>query len=109
VFNFFKKDKDKVNKATDKNVFYSEKNALVIYFKCSKCGEMFRSYLRKGYDFITDYDSGGYKIDKEYIGSKCFNKIHLIASFDRNYKLLDFSLDNGEVISEKEWEDRNNG
>jgi len=106
MFNFFQRNNSDRSKTDSKQVFYDEKNALVIYFKCSKCGEKFRSYLRKGYDFITDYDTGEYKINKEYIGSKCFNKILLSATFDRNYKLKEFSLDNGDVISKEEWEDK---
>lgn len=104
MFNFFKRNKSNVSKTTNKQVFYNEKNALVIHFKCTKCGEKFRSYLRKGYDFVTDYETGEYKINKEYIGSSCFNKIHLSATFDRNYKLKEYTLENGEVISKEEWE-----
>ncbi|PNR95470.1 hypothetical protein [Petrotoga olearia] len=104
MFNFFKRNKSNVSKTTNKQVFYNEKNALVIHFKCTKCGEKFRSYLRKGYDFVTDYETGEYKINKEYIGSNCFNKIHLSATFDRNYKLKEYTLENGKVISKEEWE-----
>lgn len=108
MFNLFGKKKKSENKDNQKKIFYEDKNALIIYFKCSKCGEKFRSYLRKGYDFITDYDNGGYIIDKEYIGSKCFNKIHLFATFDQNYRLIDYKLENGETISKDEWEHGNN-
>ena len=33
----------------ESQVFYSEGNSLVVYFRCKKCGEKFAAYLRKGY------------------------------------------------------------
>lgn len=85
-------------------IFSMKKNALIVYFKCNKCGETFKSYLRKGYDIINDYDNDGFIVDKEYIGSKCPTRIHLHASFDRNYNLINYTLDNGKIITKEEWE-----
>lgn len=103
IFNFFKKKEPKTKSESNK-VFYNEKDAIVIYLKCSKCGELFRSYLRKGYDLINDYDNNGFLIIKEYIGAKCPNRIHLHAILDRNYNLIEYTLENGELISKEEWE-----
>lgn len=44
MFNFFKKKVQK-NNSEHRNIFYEEKNALIVYFKCNKCGETFKSYL----------------------------------------------------------------
>jgi predicted GNAT superfamily acetyltransferase len=103
MFNFFKKKNPK-NDSKKINIFYNERNALIIYFKCAKCGELFKSYLRKGYDLINDYDNDGFIIDKEYIGAKCPNRIHLHAILDRNYNVIDYTLENGNFITKEEWE-----
>ena len=107
MFNFFKKKVQK-NNSEQRNIFYEEKNALIVYFKCNKCGETFKSYLRKGYDIINDYDNDGFIVDKEYIGSKCPTRIHLHASFDRNYNLINYTLDNGKIITKEACENEKN-
>ncbi len=102
LFLFFGKKK----KNLAQNPFYGEKNSLVVYMKCNKCGEVFRSHLRKGYDFLIDYDNPSvpYKIDKLYVGSKCPNKLHLTASFTASYKVISVSLDGGTFITREEYE-----
>jgi queuine tRNA-ribosyltransferase len=47
-------------------------------------------------------------VEKEYIGSKCPTRIHLHASFDRNYNLINYTLDNGKIITKEEWENEKN-
>jgi hypothetical protein len=103
LFLFFGEKKKDLNK----NPFYREKGALVIYIKCDRCGEVFRSHLRTGYDFIVDYDNPGvpYKIDKLYVGSKCPNKIHLVATFTSSYKPVSVSLEGGTFITREEFEE----
>ncbi|MDN5341508.1 MULTISPECIES: hypothetical protein [Oceanotoga] len=96
MFNFFKKNKTKKN-------FYREKDALILYFKCNKCDEKFISHLRLSYDLLRDYENGGFKIEKEYIGSNCNNKIQLKATFKENLKETSFELINGTVITKEEW------
>ncbi|ABR31596.1 hypothetical protein SU69_08880 [Thermosipho melanesiensis] len=98
---FFKRKKN-----IEKNPFYNDKNALVIYFKCENCGEVFRSHLRKGYDFLVEYDSASvaYKIDKVYVGSKCPNKIEVRAQFTGSYKPVSFGISGGKFISKEDFE-----
>ena len=98
---FFKRKKEK-----RKGQFYEDKDALVLYFKCENCGEVFRSYLRKGYDIATDYSGetkGKYFIRKEYIGTKCPNIITLYAVFDENYNPIVFELNGAKVIDKEEF------
>ncbi|WP_041083142.1 hypothetical protein [Thermotoga profunda] len=101
---FFKKRKS--DQELQNNPFYKEGNLLVVYLKCDRCGEYFRSHLRIGYDFINDYDNAAtpYKIDKVYVGSKCPNKIHLLASFSASYKVKSVSLEGGKFITKEEYE-----
>lgn len=102
---FFKKifgNKDNIIKIKN---FYDEKETIVVYFKCSKCGEKFRSHLRKGYDFIPDYDNNALRIDKEYIGKNCYNKIQVKATFNRVHKPISQEIVGGEFIKKEDYEE----
>ena len=90
----------------ESQVFYSEGNSLVVYFRCKKCGEKFAAYLRKGYDLITNYDDSQacYFINKEFIGSKCFEKINLVAEFDEKYRILKLNLTGADILTRQEYE-----
>ncbi|WP_448376338.1 hypothetical protein [Fervidobacterium sp.] len=103
---FFFKKRERSEEDLEKNPFYKESNALVVYIKCNKCGEVFRSHLRIGYDFIIDYDnrSAPFMIEKVYVGSKCPNKIELRAEFTGSYKPVSFEIDGGKFISKETYE-----
>ncbi|HHF08654.1 MAG TPA: hypothetical protein ENL26_02635 [Kosmotoga arenicorallina] len=102
---FWKRKKKKVDLAS--NPFYKEGSLFVVYMKCDKCGEYFRSHLRRGYDFLNDYDNPAapYKIEKLYVGSKCPNKIHLTATFSGTYKVKSVSIDGGIFVTKEEYEE----
>ncbi len=102
---FFKK-KEKSEADLEKNPFYKDKNALVVYIKCNRCGEVFRSHLRIGYDFIINYDdrTSPFMIDKVYVGSKCPNKIELKVKFTGSYKPVSIEIDGGKFISKETYE-----
>ncbi|SHH40842.1 hypothetical protein [Thermosipho atlanticus] len=99
---FFRKKKKNVNL----NPFYKDGNCLVVYLKCEKCGEVFRSHLRKGYDFLINYDNPNipYKIEKIYVGSKCPNKIELKAQFTGSYKPVSIEINGAKFISKEDFE-----
>ncbi|AEX85670.1 hypothetical protein XO10_06220 [Marinitoga sp. 1135] len=102
MFWFRKRNKEK---DISKNPFYDEGESLVIYFKCNNCGETFRSYLRKGYDFSNAFEGRArYEINKEYIGSKCSERIYLHAEFDGVYRLINFELVGGTPITRDEFD-----
>ncbi|MDK2885750.1 MAG: hypothetical protein PWP54_308 [Thermosipho sp. (in: thermotogales)] len=104
---FFKKRK----KNLSINPFYKEGNNLVVYLKCEKCGEVFRSHLRKGYDFIVNYDNPNvpFMIEKVYVGSKCPNKIELKAQFTGSYKPVSFEIQGGKFITKEDFEKEGKG
>ncbi|MFN3691283.1 MAG: hypothetical protein ACK4R7_00180 [Fervidobacterium sp.] len=104
-FDIFKR-REKTEQELERNPFYREQGALVVYLRCNKCGEVFRSHLRIGYDFIIDYDnrSTPFMIDKVYVGSKCPNKIELKAKFTGSYKPVSIEVDGGTFISKETYE-----
>ncbi|MEN3043152.1 MAG: hypothetical protein ABDH59_07675 [Fervidobacterium sp.] len=103
---FFFKRREKTEHELELNPFYKDKNALVVYIKCNRCGEVFRSHLRIGYDFIINYDdrSAPFMIDKVYVGSKCPNKIELKVKFTGSYKPVSIEIDGGKFISKEVYE-----
>lgn len=105
MFGLFKR-REKTEAELERNPFYREKNALVVYIRCSRCGEVFRSHLRIGYDFIINYDdrSTPFLIEKVYVGSKCPNKIELRAKFTGSYKPVSIEIDGGKFISKETYE-----
>ncbi len=104
---FFFKKKRKTREDLQRNPFYNERDTLVVYFRCDKCGEVFRSHLRKGYDFIVNYDNPSipYRIDKLYVGSKCPNRIELRADFKSNYKPVSVEIEGATFITKEEYEE----
>ncbi len=105
LFDIFKK-KEKTEADLEKNPFYRDKNTLVVYVKCNKCGEIIRSHLRIGYDFIINYDSRTvpFQIEKVYVGSKCPNKIEVRAQFTGSYKPVSIEIDGGKFVSKEDYE-----
>lgn len=105
MFGLFKR-REKTEAELERNPFYREKNALVVYIRCNRCGEVFRSHLRIGYDFIINYDdrSTPFLVEKVYVGSKCPNKIELRAKFTGSYKPVSIEIDGGKFISKETYE-----
>ncbi|WP_292591958.1 MULTISPECIES: hypothetical protein [unclassified Mesotoga] len=98
---FFKKKPRDISK----NPFYDSGNTIIVHFECNKCGEKFRSHLRKYYDVSVNYGKGkgAYRLDKEFVGSKCQNKIQIIADFSRAFRPLSFEIIGGRFLSEEEY------
>ncbi|QTA38949.1 hypothetical protein JYK00_07700 [Thermosipho ferrireducens] len=103
---FFFKKKKKKEADLEINPFYKDKKNLVVYLRCNKCGEVFRSHLRKGYDFIINYENPDvpYRIEKLYVGSKCPNKIEIKAQFTGSYKPVSIEISGGKFITKEDYE-----
>lgn len=97
---FRKKKKD-----LSKNPFYMTSKAVIMYVRCSKCGEVFRSHVYKGSEIALSYENGknGYKLRKELIGANCPNTIEVNAFFSSSFKTLSFDIKGGEFITEEEY------
>ncbi len=93
-------------KESKKNPFYRKKDALVAYVQSDK-GTLFRSYFRKGYDFVVDYSSNEkpIQLEKELVGESYEDKVHLHAEFDANYRLLSFEIKKGRFLTFEEYEE----
>ncbi len=97
---FFKKKKD-----ISKDPFYPEKDCLVLYIECGKCGEKMFFKLLKERDFMVAYDGrSAIMIDKLYVCPKCYNQISVKAGFKSNYRTVYFEINGGRFIEREEYE-----
>ncbi len=96
----------KQEKMLKKGPFYEKKDALVSYVQSEK-GTLFRTYFRKGYDFIVDYSSEEVPVllEKELVGSVANDKVHIHAEFNANYKLISYKIEKGRFLTFEEYEE----
>jgi DNA-directed RNA polymerase subunit RPC12/RpoP len=97
----------KKKKDVSKDPFYREKDALVVYLKCSRCGNVMEKRILKARDFVVSYEgNAAIMIDKLYVCDRCYNQMKVIAGFKRNYKPVYFEIDGGEFITKEEYEEK---
>jgi hypothetical protein len=78
----------------------SEKGFFLIV-RCSGCGEEFNLFINKSTDLYQNFDEQGgvtYFLNKEIIGSRCRNLIHVRMEFDGARNLVSREIKNGEFI-----------
>ena len=97
-------------KDISKDPFYREKDFVVFYIRCSKCGKVMEKRVLKARDFVVSYEGNAALVmDKLYVCDRCYNQIKIVAGFKRNYKPVYFEINGGEFISREEYEERRVG
>jgi hypothetical protein len=81
--------------------------ALWVTVKCSRCGENIQARIDLRNDLSVDYgDDGsdtGYICRKTLIGEqRCFQRIEVKLSFDKNRQLIDRDITGGDFVNEAE-------
>ena len=69
--------------------------------RCSACGEVFNLFINKSTDLAQNFDERGgvtYSLNKEIIGVRCRNLIHVKMEFDGNRNLVSRKIEDGEFI-----------
>jgi len=76
-----------------------------IYTQCDKCGEKFKTLIRKNNDIAPTYKNEGpaFILRKELIGASCPNRINLYLEFDRSYRKISEEITGGHFISKEEY------
>ncbi len=79
-----------------------------IYVQCDRCGEKIKTRVNLHSDLSIRYaekdDADTYFCRKMIIGNqRCFQKIEVEMTFDRNKKLKDRQISGGQFISEEEF------
>ena len=79
---------------------------LWIYSQCDKCGEKFRTLIRKYNDLTPTYKNEGpaFILKKELIGASCPNRINLHLKFNHNYHKISEEISGGHFISKEEYQ-----
>jgi len=79
---------------------------LWIYSQCDKCGEKFRTLIRKYNDLTPTYKNEGpaFILRKELIGASCPNRINLHLKFDHSYRKISEEISGGHFISKEEYQ-----
>ncbi len=79
---------------------------LWVYSQCDKCGEKFRTLIRKYNDLTPTYkvDGPAYILKKELIGASCPSRINLHLEFDRSYRKISEEITGGHFITEEEYQ-----
>ncbi len=82
-----------------------DKNIIRIYLQDNKCGEKIEVLLRKSYDIQRVYEDSNayYKITKVVVCTKCYNKIKINITFDKNYNIITNKIENGKFITKEEY------
>ena len=69
--------------------------------RCSVCGEEFNLFINTSTDLSQNFDEQGgvtYSLNKEIIGNRCRNLIHVRMEFDGARNLVSREIENGEFI-----------
>ena len=77
-----------------------------IYARCSRCGEKIRARVDLSNDLSLNYegDQTTYSSRKVLIGEqRCFEKIEVLLTFDKNRKLINQDISGGQFISEQQF------
>jgi len=85
--------------------FYRDKGNFFVYVLSDKV-TVFRSYLRKGYDFRLNYEKGApILLDKELVGDTPEDKVIIHAEFDGSYRVISSEIHGGRFLTPKEYEE----
>ncbi len=72
-----------------------------IYVRCKRCGDILSSCVDLQNDLSQDYASSQFVTRKTLVGdgaNRCFQRVELTLTFDKNKRLLDIQAIGGEVV-----------
>ncbi len=92
-------------KPKGKGPLYFEKDGIFMYTQ-SKAGTLFRTILRKGYDFQSNYDEGpAIILDKELVGQRSDDLVVVHIELDENYNVISSEINGGKFLTPQEYEE----
>ncbi|MBI4786444.1 MAG: hypothetical protein HY782_05290 [Chloroflexi bacterium] len=78
--------------------------AMWLYVRCKRCGAPLAVRVDLRNEPSSDYESGGYVLNKEMMDSKCFALMRATVHFDAQRKVVSQSIENGDFITAEEYE-----
>lgn len=84
-----------------------DRNAMLLYVRCSRCGDIVRVRVNLANEPAQDFDEGGdavagYTLRKTIVDSKCFRPIPLTIRFDGRRRETGREIDGGEFVTREE-------
>lgn len=84
-------------------------NAFWIYVQCAACGEKIRVRVNREHDLSPEFDgesdtADSYHSNKEIVGQRCFRRIHVELTFDRQKRITEQQISGGHFITREEYE-----
>ncbi len=78
--------------------------ALWLYVRCDYCKQKMKIRVDRRHDLLRDFESGGYKLNKEIMDGTCFSLMMARVHFDAGQKIISQELEGGEFLTRKEFE-----
>jgi hypothetical protein len=79
-------------------------DALWLYVRCDRCGQKMKIRVDRRHDLRRDYESGGYKLDKEIMDGTCFSLMMARVRFDAGQHIVSQELEGGTFLTREEFE-----
>ena len=83
----------------------SGKEALWVYARCERCGEIVKARINLYNDLSVQYEDGEkqYFCRKTLVGeNRCFNRIKVKLRFDKTRRLIGRGIQGGKFLTEEE-------
>lgn len=96
---------DALKKTVAGGVVRPKVDALFIYTRCNRCGEVIRSRIDKGNELSRGND--GFTWRKELIGSsrlRCFQRVEVVLEFDNRRDITERRVYDGELVTEDDYD-----
>ena len=80
-----------------------DKTGYYVYVRCDRCGEAIRTRIDMRND-LSRLEDGGFVVNKTLVGSqRCFERVEVTLTFDKDRKLIDREIVRGEFITAEEF------
>ena len=78
--------------------------AMWLYIRCDYCGQKMKIRVDRRFDLRRDWETGGYKLDKEIMDGTCFSLMMARVRFDAGQKIISKELESGTFLTREEFE-----
>lgn len=81
-----------------------DQGVIVVYLRCTSCGEKLRLRIDPQAQLSQDYERGGYFVRKVAIGRRCYRPVEVQLQFDQSYRQVSYEVTGGELLTREEYE-----
>lgn len=77
---------------------------LYYYVQCNRCGEVIRVRINPMNDLSANDDSSALFVRKVVVGTRCYNRIEVELTYNKDRKLIDSTVQGGKMVDEAAYE-----